>query len=228
MNQKTDRKLLFDGLLNMGTFMNTNIYTFTQFFKKSESKASKPKIKSLIKLIRYLAYNFPNYSSEFFMYHLYSRSGLSKNLSSQDLVYIKSSLIDKVKKIEITSIQQNSNITIKNINVNSSTSKHCKTASNTRDSIDYNKFQYKSSGSISENSYHKNNEQMINNIIIPSKINLTNTNNIKNIYVVARDKQIRYKTEYDTSEEESDITIINNRNQSFNTPIKKKAINYYS
>jgi hypothetical protein len=222
---KHDRTLLYGGLLSMGTFLNTNIYTFTHYNKKGESKKTKPKIKSMLKLIKYLSNNFSQYSGEFFMYHLYSKTGVSKTLNGTDLNFLKSNLT-KSKNIAITSIQQNSNITIKNINVNNSTSNHYKTASNTRDSIEVTKPQYKSFNSVSEKSFK---HEVIKNILIPNKLNFNNTNNnINNVYVVARDKQIRYKTEYDTSEEENEITIINNKNQIFNTPIKKKVINYYS
>jgi hypothetical protein len=217
---KHDRTLLYGGLLNMGTFLNTNIYTFTHYNKKSETKKTKPKVKSMLKLIKYLSSSFTQYSGEFFMYHLYSKAGVSKTLNTTDLNFLKSNLT-KSKNIAITSIQQNSNITIKNINVNNSTSNHYKTASNTRDSIEVTKPQYKSFNSFSDKS-------VIKNILIPNKLGLGNTQNLNGVYVVARDKHIRYKTEYDTSEEENEITIINNKNQNFNTPIKKKVINYYS
>jgi hypothetical protein len=247
-----DKKLLYSGLLCVDTLLNTNVYTFTHFKAKEpqikilesispRSKLnSKPKIKSLVKLIKYLTNSFPSYSTEFFMYHLYSKSGVSKALTAQDLVVVKSQLSKKVgalgktgiKSIEIHSIQQNSNITIKNINVNSNSCRHYKTTSNTRDSSDFNKIlpQTKlNSGNVSGGSSIKSQTKA--NKLIPNKLNFGGANNLNNVYVVARDNQIRYKTELDDSEDSISIAKHHRANVThvdYNTPTKKKVVRYYS
>jgi hypothetical protein len=226
----TDKKLIYCGLMCVDSLLNTKIYTFTHFKRKEPQikildsitvKQSKPKIKLLVKLIKYLTHSFPSYSNEFFMYHLYSKSGVSKYLTAQDLVIIKSQL-SKVKSIEIHSIQQNSNITIKNINVNNGYMHH-KTTSNTRDSSHFNKILTKlNSNNVSVDNSIKSQNKLVRKYLIPSKLNFNNP--VNNVYVVARDNQIRYKTEEDS--EDSLVKQIGDI--SFNTPKKKKIVRYYS
>jgi DNA-binding protein len=255
---RSDKRLICSGLLCLDSLLNTNVYSLTHFqpkepqikvFDSISPKAyltSKPKLKSLVKLIKYLVISFPSYSNEFFMYHLYSKTGISKLLSTQDLMTIKSQLSKKIKSIEIHSFQQNSNITIKNINVNSnsvfSNNRHYKTTSNTRDSSYFNKMlpQTKlNSNSVSGDNSFKSQTKIVKQYIIPSKLNFSNQ--INNVYVVARDNKIRYKTELDDSESDANvcdnnanddslmkITDKGNNNGNYNTPQKRKVIRYYS
>jgi hypothetical protein len=226
----TGKKLLYSGLICVDILLNTNVYTFTNFKKKehqikifekiSPRSTFKPKIKSLVKLIKYLTNSFPSYSTEFFMYHLYSKPGVSNALAAQDLVMIKS-LLSK-KSIEIHSIQQNSNITIKNINLNSNSyGRHYKNTSSTRDSSHFNKVLPKSklnSNSASDNSLKSLTKGKY---VLPNKLNFST--NHDNVFVVARDNQIRYKTELDDSEDS-----IVKPTKDYNTPTKKKVVRYYS
>jgi hypothetical protein len=126
----------YSSLLCLGSFLNTNIYTFTHHNSAEKNimnlKASpqvklnpllnnptkdylKPKIKTIVKIIKYLSATFPNYSTEFFTYHLYSRSGInsvntpSKAMSRKDKNYLQIQLTEikshlnkkKLKNLEV-------------------------------------------------------------------------------------------------------------------------------
>jgi hypothetical protein len=135
----------YSNLLCLGSFLNTNIYTFTHHnatgnlnlanpktlqpspqFKLNLNNPLlsnptkdylKPKIKTIVKIIKYLSATFPNYSTEFFTYHLYSRSGINSvstpskpmSMSKKDKNYLQIQLTEikshlnkkKLKNLEI-------------------------------------------------------------------------------------------------------------------------------
>jgi hypothetical protein len=140
----------YSSLICLGSFLNTNIYTFTRLQVSRESLTNltndfnniskisnflsplnftkntiniKPKIKNLVKLIKYLTENFPQYSEEFFIYHIYSRSGLNSSRDGQlhiQLTEIKHQLNQKKFK-NIDTIESNTkfNIGFKKTSINS-------------------------------------------------------------------------------------------------------------
>lgn len=128
---------LYGELLCLGSFLNNKMITFTHFKSKKNLSLCvspikyklKPKIKNLAKLIKIYLKFFSNYSSEFFIYYIYSRAGISNVLNSQDLNEIKNLIAGRkisnnsvntllTNNYEINTLYKNSNINIKNLNVN--------------------------------------------------------------------------------------------------------------
>jgi len=106
-------------LLCLGSTINTNIFTFTKKFIEKPNEKTKPKIKYLVKLIKNQCKIFKNYSYEFFMYHIYSKTGMNKNLSPQDMQIIKSYFLKENNLKELGFSNRNS---VKNFNNNNLTS----------------------------------------------------------------------------------------------------------
>jgi hypothetical protein len=110
----------FETLICLGSFLNIPIFSYTQMKEekigfgispqisqiknniKLEAKLSKIKVKKLIKLIKCLCQCFPQYSYEFFLYHIISKKGFTSNntqypipLSIEELNKIKLELVKK-------------------------------------------------------------------------------------------------------------------------------------
>lgn len=69
---------------NKGNNFNNNINNST-----NTNSYNKPKVKYLVKLIKSLCKIFKNYSYEFFIYHIYSKAGMNKNLLPQEMQIIR-------------------------------------------------------------------------------------------------------------------------------------------
>lgn len=131
------RNTPYSSLVCLGSFLNTNIYTFTKasnykenlnltnefnniskisnFFSPANTSknlvTNKPQIKNLVKLIKCLSEAFPHYSEEFFMYHIYSRTGFNSGREAQiqiQLTEIKQQL-NKKKLKNLDNIKSNFN-----------------------------------------------------------------------------------------------------------------------
>lgn len=110
-------------LICLGSVINTNIYTLTKKYVEKSSENIRPKLKYLIKLIKNLCKIFKNYSFEFFLYHIYSKPGINKNLTPQEVHNIRShfSKENNLKELRFSSKNNlksninNKNNTISNI-----------------------------------------------------------------------------------------------------------------
>lgn len=163
----------YSELLCLGSFINTNIYTFTNYNcvnKKSLQNVTKfilpknpnesnvllkSKTKSIIKMIKYLTSTFPNYSAEFFVYHIFFRSGLNSDVNNG---FKENNLL----KINLSDIKnQITNKKLKNL-----------------DSINMNAGKKKSPISNGKNTV-ENNFTATNSKINIGNINVTTQNNVK-------------------------------------------------
>ncbi len=165
----------YSNLICLGSFLNTNIYTFTYNNSLGNQIHSNPKniqpshqlklslntymnpllsnpskdylknkIKTIVKIIKYLSASFPNYSTEFFTYHLYSRSGINSvstpskhmSMSNKDKNYLQIQLTEikshlNKKKLKNKEIKKSENSCIGKLKtVNILSSKSLKTNTN--------------------------------------------------------------------------------------------------
>lgn len=119
--EHNDINFPYNYLYCLGSFMNINIYSFSNLslslWKSVDLSKQFPKSKKIYKITKYLIDVFPSYSSDFFIYYLFSdiRNNIS-NAALTDKVSEVKSFFTK-KKLYMSS-NNNTDSSIQSININ--------------------------------------------------------------------------------------------------------------
>lgn len=124
-----EKSKTYGDLLCLGSAINTNIYAFTKKPLDKLTICPNPKIKYLIKLIKNLSKIFENYSYEFFIEYIYSKTG-NKYISSDDLNIFNQYFSKKKNNNQSELFSKNINFkSISNNSVNKNTNSYVDTES---------------------------------------------------------------------------------------------------
>lgn len=232
----------FGEVLCLGNSHSKPIFTFTKTSQEATqpltSDSAQTHFKYLVKFVRTLINAFPSYSSEFFLYHLYSRKGISNRLSISDFSHIQKQIktdgkmFTPFENFKRTS-KEFEKLNIK-LNKNNDSSRNEKLVSSETllPKNDYSMNTVSKANEISLKKIASFNEETKTNsknstIFINTNTNMKPNGNrsTKNVYVVARDKKFVFESkneESQSSDSDAYIPQIKHPTTDYFTPKKAK------
>jgi hypothetical protein len=237
---------LYGEVICLGNHLSRPIFSFTcnknrfEVFSKNNQKKEEvnKNISFLVKFCKLLIRTFPSYSVEFFLYHVYSRKGVSNVLSINEFASVQKQLMNDSKKTIPTEkmklkSQNNSNSQRINKNIGSRNNKLIKSSDLFNKKNESFQNNYSKANEISlrkitsnrlENNANPKKKGSIFSLTNNKKLITDNSNSAKNVFVVTRDKKsiqlYSFEQDSESSEDLSQLMSSNCIQQSYLTPKK--------